>query len=97
MSEASRRQLATRVERLRLSRGIDVGALAARSRRMPEEIEAILAGEADLDLATVLHLAGALEASPHELLHGISPMADGEFSRLAFMPDPPPPGRARRP
>jgi transcriptional regulator with XRE-family HTH domain len=84
-----REWIAAMVERLRASGGLSIEILASRSLHEPDQVEAILSGEADLDLTTVFLLAGALEVPPAELLQGISWRPDGERGgRLVFEGDP---------
>jgi transcriptional regulator with XRE-family HTH domain len=65
-----RDHLAAIVERLRVSRGMSVETLADRSLHEPEEVEAILRGEFESRLDTVILLAGALGVPPGELMKG---------------------------
>jgi hypothetical protein len=49
---------------------MSVESLAHRSRHASEEVEAILRGEVDPGLGTIMMLAGALGAAPEELVKG---------------------------
>jgi transcriptional regulator with XRE-family HTH domain len=66
------------VERLRGQRGYSLAQLAERSGMGTAELEAILRGESEAHVDSILRLAGALDVSPGKLYEGVAWIPDGE-------------------
>jgi transcriptional regulator with XRE-family HTH domain len=77
-SNEARMRFAANVERLRRERGYSAGQLAERSGMRPPELEAILQGESEAHVDSILRLAGALDVSPGKLYEGVAWIPDGE-------------------
>jgi transcriptional regulator with XRE-family HTH domain len=76
-SKDARIRFGANVERLRSSRGYSLDRLAERSQLERAEIEAILRGEAEIDVDSVYLLAGSLGVSPGDLYEGVAWVPDG--------------------
>jgi transcriptional regulator with XRE-family HTH domain len=77
-SKDARIRFAANVERLRAERGFSLGRLAERSGMEAKELEAILRGDSEARVDSILRLAGALEVSPGKLYEGVAWIPDGE-------------------
>lgn len=79
------RQFVANLERLMAERGLSPAELAARADIHRSHLTLILAGERMVQLDTLVKLAGAVGASPAELLAGVTWVSDGrgggEFRR----------------
>jgi transcriptional regulator with XRE-family HTH domain len=79
------RQFVANLERLIAERGLSAAELAARAEIHRSHLTLILAGERMVQLDTLVKLAGALGASPADLLDGVNWVSDGhgggEFRR----------------
>jgi transcriptional regulator with XRE-family HTH domain len=87
--EDARMRFAANAERLRRKRGYSSGLLAERSGLDPGELEAILRGEEEADVESIVRLAGALEVSPGELYRGTAWVPDGEGGGEFRVEEPP--------
>ncbi|HEY1855180.1 MAG TPA: helix-turn-helix transcriptional regulator [Solirubrobacterales bacterium] len=72
------RQFVANLERLTAARGLGPAELAARAEIHRSHLTLIMAGERMVQLDTLVKLAGALGASPAELLSGVEWVSDGE-------------------
>jgi transcriptional regulator with XRE-family HTH domain len=77
-SKDARIRFAANVERLRGQRGYSLDQLAARSQMGMKELEAVLHGESEARVDSILRLAGALDVSPGKLYEGVAWIPDGE-------------------
>jgi transcriptional regulator with XRE-family HTH domain len=77
-SKEARMRFAANVERLRGQRGYSLDQLAERSQMGMKELEAVLHGESEAQVDSILRLAGALEVSPGRLYEGVTWIPDGE-------------------
>jgi transcriptional regulator with XRE-family HTH domain len=76
--EDARKRFAANVERLCRQHDYSVDRLAERSGIEREELDAILRGEAEARVDSVVRLAGALGVTPGELHEGVAWVPDGE-------------------
>jgi transcriptional regulator with XRE-family HTH domain len=74
----ARMRFAANVERVCRQHDYSVERLAERSGIGREELEAIMRGEAEARVDSILRLAGALEVTPGELYEGVAWVPDGE-------------------
>jgi len=71
-------RFAANVERARRQHDYSVERLAERSGIERGELEAIMRGETEARVDSVLRLAGALEVTPAELYEGVAWVPDGQ-------------------
>jgi transcriptional regulator with XRE-family HTH domain len=87
--EEARMRFAANVERVRRQRDYSVDRLAERAGIEREALEAMMRGEAEARVDSILRLAGALEVTPGELYEGVAWVPDGEGGGEFRVEEPP--------
>jgi transcriptional regulator with XRE-family HTH domain len=77
-SKDARMRFAANVERGRTRLGYSVDQLAERSQMGKAELEAVLRGEKEAHVDSIIRIAGALDVSPGKLYDGVAWIPDGE-------------------
>jgi transcriptional regulator with XRE-family HTH domain len=88
-SEEARMRLAANVERARRQHDYSVDLLSERSGIETEELEAIMRGEAQARVDSILRLAGALEVTAGDLYEGVAWVPDGDGGGEFRIEEPP--------